>query len=154
MHTRECTIAVSLFAALAGAGHAQGPVTPVHHPVFERLKDSQWIRLAGPDIGRRQGRVAEHSATEVVLTSDAQPLRLPATAVDTVWTRGRSTVAGLIVGAIVFGALGAVAGTSLGEENAGSARMILGFAGTGVAAGGVLGAAVGSLIPRWQRQFP
>jgi hypothetical protein len=154
MHSRKCTIAVCLLAMLATAGHAQGPVTPVHNPVFERLEDSQWIRLAGPDIGRRQGRVAEHSATEIVLTSDAQPLRLPATAVDTVWTRGRSTVAGLIVGAIVFGALGAVAGTALGEENAGSGRNVLSLAGMGAVGGAAFGGAVGSLIPRWQRQFP
>jgi cyanophycinase-like exopeptidase len=74
--------------------------------------------------------------------------------VDTLWTRGHSTLAGTIAGAVILGALGAVAGTSLGEENAGSAQTVLGGAGLGALVGGVLGALIGSATPRWQRRFP
>ena len=155
MPSYRFTLALCLLAALPAPGEAQDSSNaPLRQPVFAQLKDSQWVRLAEADIGRRQGRLLTLSATEIVLTSDPAPLRLPATAIDTVWTRGRSTVAGLVVGAILGGALGALAGTSLGEENAGSAGLILGLGGLGLAGGGAVGAAIGTAIPRWQRRFP
>jgi hypothetical protein len=155
MHSRITLAAACLLASLAVPGAAQAPGgAPVAQPWFERLEDSQWVRLSGAGIARRQGRVAEHGATELVIISDNQPIRLPATAVDTLWTRGRSTVAGLVVGAILGGALGALAGTEFGEENAGSAKTILSLGGIGAAGGGLLGALIGTAIPRWQRRFP
>jgi hypothetical protein len=154
MYTRRFTVAICLLATFPVLGSAQSPGAPVLHPAFDQLQDDQWIRLAGPEIGRRQGRVSGHSSTEVVLATAREPLRLPATAVDTVWTRGRHTVAGLIVGAVIFGALGAAAGTAFGEENAGSSRNVAGMAGVGALGGALLGAAIGTAIPRWQRRFP
>jgi hypothetical protein len=155
MHRRTVLVAVCLLAGLAvpAAGQAPGG-TPLAQPWFERLQDSQWVRLSGAGIARRQGRVAEHGPTELVVISENQAIRLRATEVDTLWTRGRSTVAGLVVGALLGGALGALAGTEFGEENAGSARLILGLGGIGAASGGLLGALVGTAIPRWQRRFP
>ena len=155
MHLCRFALGISLLATLPSSGSAQDhDRRPVRPPVFEQLTDLQWVRLAGPEIGRRQGRVTDHSPTELMLAGEREPLRVPATAVDTLWTRGRSTVAGLIVGAIVVGALGAAAGTSFGEENAGSARNVIGMAGSGALVGALLGAAVGTAIPRWQRRFP
>lgn len=155
MHSRIALVAVCLLAALAvpAAGQAPGG-TPLAQPWFERLEDSQWVRLSGAGNARRQGRVVEHSLTELVVISENQPIRLPATAVDTLWTRGRSTVAGLVVGALLGGALGALAGTEFGEENAGSAKTIVSLGAIGAASGGLLGALVGTAIPRWQRRFP
>lgn len=147
--------ALSVLAAFPSLAGAQAPAVPALPPiVFEQLRDSQWVRLAAPGVGRRQGRLLEHNATELVLGSDQQPLRIPATEVDTLWTRGRSTVAGFIVGAVLVGALGAVAGTALGEENAGSAGNVVGGAGLGVIGGGLLGALIGTAIPRWDRRLP
>jgi hypothetical protein len=124
------------------------------HTAFEELKDSQWVRLASPHLGRRQGRLLEHNATGLTLTRESQPLLIPAAAIDTLWTRGRSTTAGAVIGAILVGGLGALAGNGLGEENAGSARMILGTAGLGAIAGGLMGAIIGTAVPRWQRRYP
>jgi hypothetical protein len=154
MRTRGVTVVLCLLATVPAPATAQAPGAPVRHPAFEQLQENRWIRLAGPEIGRRQGRVSGHTPTEVVLAAEPEPLRLPATAVDTVWTRGRHTVAGLIAGAVIFGALGAAAGTELGEENAGSARNVIGMAGVGALGGALLGAAIGTAIPRWHRHFP
>lgn len=155
MHSRSAIVTLCLLAGLPFPGAAQAPAgTPVAPPWFEQLEDSQWVRLSGAGIARRQGRVAERSATELVVISENQPIRLPTTAVDTIWTRGRSTVAGLVAGALLGGALGALAGTEFGEENAGSASTILALGGIGAASGGLLGALIGTAIPRWQRRFP
>jgi hypothetical protein len=149
------TVPIVLLATLTTLGNAQAPPNPpVRHPGFEQLADEQWIRLAGPEIGRRQGRVTGHTSTELVLATESEPLRLASTSVDTIWTRGRHTVAGLVAGALVFGALGAAAGTALGEENAGSARNVIGMAGAGALGGALLGALIGTAIPRWHRSFP
>lgn len=149
------TLAIVLLATLPALGNAQAPPNPpVQHPGFEQLADNQWIRLAGPEIGRRQGRVSGHTSTELLLTTEAEPLRLAATSVDTIWTRGRHTVAGLVAGALVFGALGAGAGTALGEENAGTGRNIIGMAAVGALSGALFGAVIGTAIPRWHRSFP
>jgi hypothetical protein len=155
MQPSRFALGVWLLAALPSPGSAQDyDSRPVRQPVFEQLTDREWVRLAGPEIGRRQGRVTGHSLTELVLAGEAEPLRVPATEVDTLWTRGRSTVAGLVVGALVFGALGVAAGTSLGEENAGSAGNVIGMGGAGALAGALVGAAIGTAIPRWRRRFP
>jgi hypothetical protein len=155
MHTCRFAFGICLLAALPSPGSAQDHDSrPVRPAVFAQLQDRQWVRLAGPEIGRRQGRVTGHSPTELMLAGETEPLRVPATAVDTVWTRGRHTVAGLIVGAILLGVLGAAAGTELGEENAGSAPNVLGMAGGGALGGALIGAAIGTAIPRWRLRFP
>ena len=121
---------------------------------FEQLADSQLVRLAGAGIGRREGRLLERGAGDVVLSSEPQPLRIAATTVDTLWTRGGSAVVGGIVGAIIGGGLGAAAGTVFGEENQGSARLVLGMGGLGLIGGGLLGAVIGAPIGRWHQRFP
>jgi hypothetical protein len=125
--------------------------------VFQSLKDSQWVRLAGPGLGRRDGRVLEVTPTEIVLSPDPRPIRVSATSIDTVWTRGHSALQGGIAGALLLGALGAVVGASIGDSsvddyNPGFQALVAG--GAGVLGGGLLGAFIGSSIPRWHRKFP
>lgn len=155
MRTSILAIAVVFLAALPNSTDAQAPAgAPTRHTVFEHLEDNQMVRLAGPGIGRREGRLLEHGRDELVLSSDSQPLRLPATSVDTVWTRAGSSARGAIIGAIILGAFGAYAGTEFGEENAGSMENVLGMAGIGVIGGGLLGAMIGTPISRWKRRYP
>ncbi len=157
MHTTP-SIAILLIVSLWNSSQAQDPAQ-VGGPLlltFETLKDSQWVRLASPELGRHEGRVLGRSSTELVLSSQDQPLRVPAVTVDTLWTRGNSALAGGIVGAVVVGALGAGAGALLGEEDGGrgSAENVLGMAGIGAVGGFLLGAVIGTAIPRWHRRHP
>ena len=153
---RLCTIAVfaCLFAIPAAPTLAQGPdVYGSRQALFERLSAGQHVRLTAGS-GRQEGRLLEYDSGNVVFTSASQPIRLSATTIDTLWTRTGSAGAGAIVGALLGGGLGVLAGTSLGEENAGSAKNVLGMAGLGAIAGSLLGVAIGAPIGRWQRRFP
>jgi hypothetical protein len=146
---------------LPGLGTAQtqgGPrLDSDRQQVFQSLEDSQWVRLVGSGLSRREGRVLEVSPTEVVLSPEPQPLRVPATSIDTLWVRKHSAVRGGIIGGLLLGAVGAIVGASIGEGggddyNPAFGSLILG--GGGAVAGGLLGALVGSTIPRWDRQYP
>lgn len=148
-------LACCLLAGLPGPGIAQATDTsPRRQAAFERLGDSQLVRLSAAGVGIRQGRVLEHDASQVVLSSHHQPLRLPATTIDTLWTRGGSARTGAIVGGIIGLGLGVLAGTELGEENAGSAKNVVGMGGIGLMGGALLGAAIGAPIRRWHRRYP
>ena len=155
------TITLCGFLILPSLGSAQTPGGPRldadRQEVFQSLKDSQWVRLAGPGLNRPDGRVLEITLTEIVLSPEPQPIRVSATSVDTVWTRGHSAVRGGIIGGLVLGALGAVVGATSGDPGGddyapGFWGLILG--GGGLVGGGLLGALVGSGIPRWHRQYP
>jgi hypothetical protein len=47
-----------------------------------------------------------------------------------------------------------IAGTTFGEENAGSVRNVLGLGGLGAIGGALLGTVIGAPIGRWHRRFP
>jgi hypothetical protein len=101
--------------------------------------------------------VLEVSPTELVLSPEPQPLRVPATSIDTLWVRKHSAVRGGIIGGVLLGVFGAVVGASIGERgdddyNPGFTALVLG--GGGALGGGLLGALVGLAIPRWDRQYP
>lgn len=147
-----------ILTALPGGSQAQGPIRAdgPRQSGFQTLKDSQWVRLTSPGLGRRQGQLLERSATEVVLSSRPQPLRIPATSIDTLWTRGTSVKTGAIAGALIGGALGAGVGVLCGEtlSDCNTGEAVLLFGGVGLGGGGLLGALFGLGIPRWQRQYP
>ena len=161
MHPTLAITALCGLLILPGPGTAQtqgGPrLDNDRQEVFESLEDSQWVRLAGPGLSRREGRVLEVSPTELVLSPEPQPLRVPATSIDTLWVRKHSAVRGGIIGGLLLGAVGAIVGASIGEEggddyNPGFGALVLG--GGGLVGGGLLGALVGSGIPRWHRRHP
>lgn len=161
MHPALAIISLCGLLILPGFSSAQTPGGPRldsdRQEVFQSLEDSQWVRLAGPGRGRREGRILEVTPTEIVLSPEPQPIRVPATSIDTVWTRGHSAVRGGIVGGLLLGALGAVVGASVGEKgdddyNPGFTALL--FGGGGLVGGGILGALVGSGIPRWHRRHP
>jgi hypothetical protein len=147
-----------ILPGISTAQNRGGPRLDSDHPqVFQSLEDSQWVRLVGSGLSRREGRVLEVSPTEVVLSPEPQPLRVSATSIDTLWVRKHSAVRGGIVGGVLLGALGAVVGASIGEEGGDDynpAFWSLIFGGGGAVGGGLLGALVGSTIPRWDRQYP
>jgi hypothetical protein len=147
-------VVLLLTIAYPAATHAQGPVDSAsRQPALPTLTDSQWVRVATPELGRIEGRLLSHSQSELSVTGADGPIRVPVAAVDTLWTRGRSGGTGALVGAILLGGLGALAATSSGlEENAGSTKSVLGMAGMGAIAGALLGTVIGHGIPRWHRR--
>jgi hypothetical protein len=157
MRAKHFAAILLILSPLNNPSHAQGSVQAdgPRRLTFQTLRDSQWVRLVSPEVGRREGRVLERSSTELVLSSDAQPVRVSAATVDTLWTRGNHAFVGGLVGAIALGGLGLAAGFSSGfEENAGSAGTVLATTGIGAAAGFFLGAVLGAAAPRWHRRYP
>jgi hypothetical protein len=132
---------------------------------FNRLADSQWVRLHVPHVaGRYEGQLLQRGPYHVVLSAEPKPLRVAATTIDTLWTRGNSGKTGAIVGAVVLGTLGAVVGAAYAAERnkddygtepdieAGGLMLVTG--GVGLAGGAVLGGLIGLAIPKWHRQYP
>ena len=125
---------------------------------FPALHDSQWVRFTGTGVSRHQGRILEHDGPELVVSADRQPLRIHATSIDTLWTRGNSAKQGAIIGGIT----GALAGMALGllwgesttdhDFSTGQAAALAG--GIGAAGGSVIGTLFGLSLPRWKRRFP
>lgn len=120
MHPTLATTALCgllILPGLAGAQTAGGPrLDSDRQQVFQALEDSQWIRLAGPGLGRREGRVLQHSPTEIVLSPEPQSLRVPATSIDTLWTKGTSSKSGALVGGLLGAAAGVLFATQAVEE--------------------------------------
>jgi len=151
-------IVVLLTLAASATSLAQGPTDSIsRQPQFPTLTDSQWVRLATPELGRTEGRLLTQGHSDVVITDGSRPVHVPMAAVDTLWTRGRSSGTGALVGAVLFAGLGVFLATSSStglEENTGSARSVASLATIGAIAGSLIGAVVGHAIPRWQRRYP
>lgn len=136
--------------------NAQAPPAVTEGPrraVFETLADSQWVRLAAPGLGRREGRLLERGDSVLVLSPE--PLRIHATSIDTLWTRTSSPWTGALIGALIGGTAGVLAGMSCKPEHDCDQSQAIGlFGATGAGAGGLLGLTVGALSQRWKRRFP
>lgn len=149
-----------LLALLAGTLHSSATAQQVteRQTAFESLSDSQWIRLKVPHVaGRYEGRLIQRGPDHLVLSADPEPLRVPATTIDTLWTRGNAGVTGAVVGGLFFGALGAALGASaVGEstEDVTKAEGALIVGGVGLAGGAVLGGLIGLFTHKWNRRYP
>jgi hypothetical protein len=136
------------------------PEAPTREAVIHDLRDGQLVRLAGPELARREGRLLEVGRSELVLATDAQPVRVPAAKVDSVWVRGRATGTGALVGGVVGALAGVGAGLVISQVfcnnsdcDAGG-EAVLGLGVGGLAGGALLGALVGSAFPKWRLRFP
>lgn len=154
----QALFAVSLWILTLFPALIQAQVEPdgPRRAAFQTLSDSQWVRVATPEFGRREGRVLDQSLRALVLSEEPQPLHLPATSIDTLWTRGSSAKIGAIAGALIGAALGTGLGVLCGETgndcNTGEAIAL--FGGIGLGGGGLLGAVIGAGLPRWHRRYP
>ena len=125
---------------------------------FQALQDSQCIRLTEAGGARHVGMVLDHAGPELVVATDREPLRIPATSVDSLWVRGHSAKQGAIIGALAGALAGVAAGLHYGQTttehdfSTGQAVLLLG--GIGAAGGGVIGTLFGLALPRWKMRLP
>jgi hypothetical protein len=140
-----------VFPALAVAQTPQ-PI-PAQPSMFEVLSDSQWIRVSRTGHARREARLLEHSAIEIVLDLD-RPLRIPITSIDTLWDRRTASKTGALVGGLLGAGIGVLVATQAVEKGETPPADWIGlFAIGGTVGGGLLGALVGRAFPKWHRLY-
>jgi hypothetical protein len=129
------------------------PRIPEQPSTFEVLSDSQWIRVSRTGHARREARLLEHSATEIVLDLD-RPLRIPVTNIDTLWDRRTASKTGALVGGLLGAGIGVLVATQAVEKGETPPADWIGlFAIGGTVGGGLLGALVGRAFPKWHRRY-
>lgn len=148
---RMCLLiaAVSLAPLAELLGQAE-PAT-----ALARLRTGQTLRIRLHDGQSLQARVASVDSEPRIVRSAAPDLAIPLSAIDSLWLKRHATKTGALVGAIVLGAgMGATVASycSTGDECADGAW--LAGAGIGAGAGALLGAGIGSLIPKWRLIHP
>jgi hypothetical protein len=146
---------LALLIVFPASGVAQTPKPiPAQPPMFEVLSDSQWIRVSSTGQSRREGRLLEHSTTEIVLDRE-RPQRIPITSIDTLWERRTASKTGAWVGGLVGAGVGILVATQAVEKGETAPADYVGlFAIGGAVGGGLLGALVGRAFPTWYRLYP
>jgi hypothetical protein len=156
-------ILASFAAAQAGSPLVeQGPTKrdSVWAAALARLTPSNTIRIHRVAGGRIEGEFARASVTTLVLTGAPAPVEYPFATLDSLWVRGKTTKTGAIIGSISFAVVGLTYGylaNEVGCKDEGGDPCpevipLLGLA--GAAGGGLMGALIGSAIPRWHRRVP
>ena len=149
------TLILSLVLAAPTPGDAQSEATgPLRESAFESLHQSQWVRLSSSESGRQEGRLLQRGAGELILSPQLAPVRIPGMTIDTLWTRGHSTVAGGVLGAFLGLGAGAILAASVGEVDVDRSALWAVSLGGGTVAGGLVGLLIGTAVPRWDRRFP
>ena len=150
-------------AALLSASIAWTPLSSAtaqqsteRQTAFESLADSQWVRLAVPDAGRHEGRLLERSSDHLVLSAEPEPLRVPATTIDTLWVKRGSAGRGAGIGALVGLVGGGIAGAAACADcqDTPPSASVAGGALIGAAIGALAGAGIGAASKHWVRQYP
>jgi hypothetical protein len=151
---QSALLAAILTPSLAAPIGAQDSIDAV----FGRLTPGQVVRVTTAGQGRVAGRIVEIETGPRLLRLEGIETPLAPGRIDSLWVRGRATKTGLIVGAAVgsvsaFG-LAAWICSAVSEGNGCDAWGNVAAIGLGGAAGGaLLGAAVGSAIPKWRSRY-
>jgi hypothetical protein len=154
------TISVPALLATWGSAVTQVPTPPGiphYQTAIHVLRDSQMVRLHTSALARREGRVLSRDVAEMILAQGASAaLNVPVTDVDSLWIRGTAWKTGAILG----GAVGVTAMTLLVAappclENCEvtPGGVVAGYL-IGLAGGALLGAGIGTIIPKWHRRLP
>jgi hypothetical protein len=128
--------------------------------VLQRLHSDQLIRLeVGAPGLRLEGRYAGTADARLSLLTHDGIARTRLGEIDQLWTQGRSTAKGALIGGVAGLVIGAVYGALISEVTcAESSCTALGlaaaFGGIGAAGGAGVGALVGLAIPSWKLRFP
>ena len=128
--------------------------------VLEQLVPDQRLRIeTGDGEATVEGGYLGMEGGSLLLKTGASSVSMRRAEIGRLWTRGRSTAQGALIGGGAGLILGAVYGALISEVTcAESSCTTLGLAaaagGLGAASGAALGALVGLAIPRWRQRFP
>jgi len=145
----------SLAAVQAGGGSDSAWAA-----AMARLRPQSRVRIHHVGGGRIEGQFARGSATTLTLAGTPAPVEYSTATLDSLWVRGNSAKTGAIIGGISFAVGGLAYGYLVNEvgckdeggDPCPEVIPLLGLA--GAAGGGLLGALIGSAIPRWHRRLP
>jgi hypothetical protein len=153
---------MALLLLLGGAGASEAQVSDTLGGAGATLgalgvRPGRTVRVAMPGEGRAAGQVTVSGDDGFTLATPGGERHFAALP-DTLWTRGRAVVPGVLVGGIAGVGAGILLGlfaNAICEYECGSAAGDAAAGALLVGAGGAaLGALVGAAIPRWQRRFP
>ena len=123
-----------------------------------RLTTGQLIRISAEGMQRLVGKAGVAANDTLDFAQDDAVRRIPILAIDTLWTRGRATTTGMLIGGVVGALLGAYGGavaSAACEYDCGSeGGTVAAVSAAGMVAGVAVGALVGAAIPKWKRRFP
>jgi hypothetical protein len=128
------------------------------HAIASLKPDSQ-IQLYTENLGRIEGRFLMSRGDTLFLLTTQRQMNIPIESVDELRVRGSAAKVGAIAGGIVAGLGGLYSGLTIaglcgigdpyGESDDSCLSAIPIFTLGGAAVGGLLGAAVGSAVPKW-----
>ena len=159
--TGSRTLALVTLLGAVGSGPAHSQRQTDNAIQLPSLAHGSRVRI---ESERRQleGVFLRGDAGALLLSSDEGERRVRMDSVSRLWTRGRATKTGAIVGAIAGGAFGVFVGAVTNSfcssgffdvvDPCPEAIPILGLGGSAI--GGAVGAGVGALIPKWHRRYP
>jgi hypothetical protein len=108
--------------------------------VFSRIRPGQTIRVSTRDQGRVEYRFGSRD--------------FAVTSIDSLWVRGRSTATGAIVGGLTLGAVSwAIVSGACSPGADCSGVEVPAAAAVGLVGGALLGALIGSTMPRWKLRY-
>lgn len=153
-------LALTLSTALSLASQ-QEPARTTRAEAVDRIAAGRRIRIAPSDGPVVEGMLVAREGLHLVLRYDARLDRVPLARIDQLWERGRATGIGALIGGITGGAVGTALGLLIGEVicdnedcDANTLEAVALLGGGGAAGGALLGAGIGSLIPKWRLRFP
>jgi hypothetical protein len=164
---KRCAVLSAFLLALSSPAAAQQPAAPesltaARARAVAQLYPRDRVRLAIGGAGVVEGRFLGVSGDSLHFTDGGGPRSVPLAAVDGLWTRGRRTVLGAVVGGTVGGLstgyLFYVLGTvfcGIGGSDGCRPWAMAFLGGTGGALGGaLLGGAIGTAFTKWARRYP
>jgi hypothetical protein len=164
---KQGAVLAALLLALSSPSAAQQPAAPeslaaARARAVAQLYPRDRVRLAISGAGVVEGRFLGVSGDSLHFTGSGGPRSVPLAAVDGLWTRGRRTVLGAVVGGTVLGvadgflfyAIGMMFCGIGGSENCHPWTLALVGGAGGAVGGALLGSAIGTAFTRWARRFP
>lgn len=125
---------------------------------LQRLRPGQTIRLRLTDGRRLESRIAAVGGDPFSISLTQVGTALTLEAIDSLWVRARATGRGALVGAGVLGTSqlvfwGLLCGDHPGQERVCSHGVTATMTTFGLVGGVLLGAGVGSLVPKWPLRY-